>query len=83
MEQADIKADIAPFLFRWEERHDRSMLIGVDEILGHAVEYQPTCTNGTIIMKDDQLVIEWDDGVNDTILDTKHGRKIIKECEVI
>ena len=65
------------YTFKWPETKQRAFTIGDDEIEGISLTYQPYCEDGQIIKVDGILVIEWEDGTPNTILDSEEGRHVI------
>jgi len=84
--ELELKEKICKVTFKWIEMEHKSFEIDLSEHIGLEVTYRgPTGIDydtGHIKMKDHKYVIEWDDGTDDTEINTPFGRSIIEECSV-
>ena len=69
------------FEFRWTETISKKASVKFSDMEGSDVWYQPTNSDGRIVLRDSKLFIEWNDA-EDTDLQTDHGLSILTECKI-
>ena len=72
---------IEPFEFSWEVTF-ATRTVAVEDIVGCCIHYQDGDEYGMVIQDGDNILVKWDDNTTPTELNTKHGRMLIKECQV-